>query len=207
MRPVGGECGGLVAVPGFDSPWGVLSGDERRAVGLPAELPRDGVPRYHIVVGGLGRSEPPLRLPRFRLNDRQPGVARLGDEFPAALGDRAPDEPADPPGAVPPCQLNELVAARVDVDADGEQPCPGDADGPRPITLEGMDAIWRDDVRLGDDIRLRQRGVSQAGDEFDATSLRDLADAVRIEDLVCLVLCGGRVGVGLLGRPPQVIDH
>ena len=38
-------------------------------------------------------------------------------------------------------------------------------------------------------------------------SLRDLADAVSIEDLVCLVLCGGRVGVGLLGRPPQVIDH
>jgi len=41
-----GQGGDLVGVPRLDTPGRVLPGDERLAVGLPAELPRDGLPRY-----------------------------------------------------------------------------------------------------------------------------------------------------------------
>ena len=109
------------------------------------------------MVGGLSRGEPPFRLPGLRLDDRQAGVTQLADEPPAVLGDRTPDQPADPPVAVAPGQFHELVPVRVHVHPQREQPCPRDPDAAEAIVLNQVDAVRGDDIRLGDHIRIRQR--------------------------------------------------
>lgn len=46
---------GLLRVLGLDAPGSVLPGDERPAIGLPAELARYWVPRDDTVIRDLGR--------------------------------------------------------------------------------------------------------------------------------------------------------
>ena len=112
------------------------------------------------MVRRLGRSEPALGVPGLRLDDGQSGIARLGDELPAALGDSAPDKPADPSVAVAPGQFHELIPRRVHIDRDREQPRPRDPDAAETVVLNQMDAVRGDDIRLGDHVTSRQRALS-----------------------------------------------
>ena len=207
VGPVGGEGGGLVGVPGFDPPGRILSGDEGFPVGLPAELPGDGMPCDRAAVGGLGGSEPSLSLLGVGLDHRQAGVSGFGDQLPAAPGQRPADQARHPPAAIPPRQLDKLVPVRVDVHADREQPFPRDAGVPGPVVLHEVNAIGRDDVRLGDDVALGERAVVEPGHQVQAAAVGDLADATGGEDLVRRFVGGRRVRVGLVGELAQVVDH
>jgi hypothetical protein len=207
VRVVRAQRRDLVGVPGLDPPGGVLASDERLPVGLPAELPGDRVPRHRVLVCRLRGGEPAFSLPRLGLDDRQPCVAHLGDQLPAALGDGPADKPTDPAAAVPPRQFDQVVSVRVDVHPDREQPRPGDAGVTRPVVLQEVDAVRRDDVRLGDDVAIGQGGVVQACHEIQSAVVGNLADAVRSKGVVCCVFRRSRVGFGPLGEDAQLVDH
>ena len=205
--PMRGERGGLVGIAGLDTPRRVVACDERLAVGLPAELPRDRMTCHCLAVGRLRGGQPAFSLPGLGLDYGQARVACLCDQLAAALGERAVDQPGYPTGAVAPGQLHQVVLVRVDVHSNREQPRPRDTRIPGTVVPDQVYAVGCDQVRLGDHVSAWQRAVLQLGDQAQPAVVRDSADALRRHQLRGLVLGPGLVGFGLFGQAAQVIGH
>lgn len=78
---------------------------------------------------------------------------------------------------------------------------------PGPVVFHQVNAVRRNDVRLGDGVAAGQGAALSPGDQRQPPVLRHLADTVRRDDLCGLVVGAGRVGFGLFGEMAEVVGY